>query len=251
MLLSVIITTFNEAHNLQALLPQLIGWADEVLVIDSGSTDQTTTIAQKMGATLLQRPYTSPADQKNWALKQVQNTWTLILDADERVTLPLKSEIQNILATTPTHDGYYIKRTNFFMNQQVRFSGWQNDRAIRLVNAKKCQYNARQVHEEIDTHHLNIGILKNPMLHYTYRNKAHYEAKIDRYARWSALDQNSKTPNITFFHLYIKPAFRFIKHYILRLGILDGTVGLYISRMAAREVHLRYQYMRSIRTNHN
>ncbi|MFK7934258.1 MAG: glycosyltransferase family 2 protein [Saprospiraceae bacterium] len=244
--ISVIITTHNEADNIRGVL-ESVKWAQEILVVDAYSEDSTKEIAEALGATVLQRTYQGPADQKNWAIPRARFEWVLILDADERVTELLRKEIQKIIENKPVKDAYWIKRQNHFMGKRVRYSGWQGDRVIRLIQRDKCSYDDKQVHEEIKTEGLAIGTLQQPMLHFTFKNVAHYLAKIERYALWSAQDHFSKTPRVTFFHLYLKPLFRFCKHYFWQLGILDGQVGFIISRLMAWGVFLRYWKIKEMR----
>ena len=241
--LSVIITTFNEASNIEACL-ESVKWADEIIVVDSFSTDETVDISQQYTSKIFQRKYLGPADQKNWAIPQATYSWVLILDADERVPLALKNEIAQILQLDQLKDAYWIPRQSFFMGKKVRYSGWQRDAVIRLIRKEKCRYDNQQVHEEIITEGIEVGHLKNKLDHYTYKDLNHYLAKIERYAEWSANDHLKKTPKVTLYHLWVKPFFRFIKHYFFQLGILDGKVGFIISAIMAWSVFLRYAKIR-------
>ena len=245
--ITVIFTTYNEAHNIAAALDTVVGWANEIIVVDSFSTDATCKIVSdteggdKTSIKLLQRAYKGPADQKNWAIPQAKNAWILLVDADERVTDALKTEIEQVVnAENTTADAYWIGFQHYFMGKKVRYSGWQNDKTIRLIQRDKCRYNSNQVHEEIDTKGLKIGRLTHKFMHYTFKDLDHFVAKQERYAAWSALDYAAKTPRVTFFHLAIKPFFRFFKHYILKLGFLDGKVGFFIASIAAWTVFLRF-----------
>ena len=244
--LSVIIPTFNEAHNIAAVL-QTVQWADEVIVIDSFSTDQTTAIAETFGAKVIQRKYIGPAEQKNWAIPKASHEWILILDADERITPALQKEIQGWLHKDIPFDAFWIGRQNFFMAQKIKYSGWQGDAVIRFMHRDRCRYNNKQVHEEIETENIKLGRLKNKMLHYTFKNSDHFLEKMQRYAAWSAQDYFEKTPHVTYFHLLIKPLFRFFKHFVLQRGFLDGKVGLIISVIMAWSVFLRYVKIKEMR----
>jgi glycosyltransferase involved in cell wall biosynthesis len=251
--LTVIFTTFNEAPNIQAALDSVAKWASEIIVVDSFSTDGTLEIIQKLGTIrLFQRAYFGPADQKNWAIPQASNEWVLLMDADERATPEMHAEIAEILRGyqknknekkepySPIFDGYWVGFTHFFMGKQVRFSGWQNDKTIRLIQRDKCRYNDNRVHEEIQTQGLTFGRLTAKFDHYTFRDITHFVQKQERYAAWSAIDHDKKTGRVTAFHLVIKPFFRFFKHYFLKLGILDGRIGFIIAAVAAWSVFLRY-----------
>ncbi len=238
--LSVIITTFNEEANIQGVL-ESVAWADEVIVVDSFSTDRTVEIARQYTRRVMQREYTGPAEQKNWAIPQASHEWILLLDADERAPEKLKLEIQKYLnQENVPYDAFWIGRRNFFMGKEVHYSGWQGDAVVRFFRRDLCRYNDKQVHEEIITEGLRVGRLKNKLLHYTYRDMEHFLAKMRRYARWSAQDHSGKTRRVTAFHLVFKPFFRFLKHYVFQLGFLDGKVGLVVSAVMAWGVFLRY-----------
>lgn len=241
--LSVLVTTFNEEDNLPDLL-ESVQWADEIMVVDAFSEDRTLAIAKNYTNFVVQRAYKGPADQKNWAIPQVQNDWLLILDADERITSALKKEIQICLQQDVIpYDAFWIGRQNYFMGQKINYCGWQDDKVVRLMRKDRCRYDSKQVHEEIDTNGLRIGHLKNKMTHYTYKSTHHYLEKLQRYSVWSAQDYEHKTSHITAYHLLLKPMFRFFKHYIIQRGFLDGKVGLILCLLLAWSVFLRYLNM--------
>lgn len=239
--LTVIIPANNEAEQLPATL-RSVSWAAQVVVVDSFSTDATKTIAEAHGAVVWQHAYEGPAAQKNWAIPRAQHEWVFLLDADERVSPTLQSEIRSLLSSNSKTlaDAYWIGRQNFFLGQRVRYSGWQNDRVVRLIRRDRCQYANTHVHEEIDLRGLTVGHLRGKLDHYTYRSFQHYVDRVRRYAELSALDYLPRTPRVGWFHLWLKPLFRFFKHFVLRGGILDGRVGFIISSLMAYGVFLRY-----------
>lgn len=249
--LSVIITTFNEAENLPRALAS-VAWADDILVVDSFSTDSTPDLARQAGARVEQRPYKSPADQKNWAIPLAKHEWVLLLDADEAATPALRSEVQHWLGQRDIpFDAAWIGRNNYFLGRRIRYSGWQGDAVIRFFHRDRARYRAVQVHEEIETDGLLVGRLKGRLEHYTYRSLDHFLDKMRRYAIWSAQDHAARTPRLTLFHLYLKPAFRFFKHYLLRQGFRDGKAGFIISAIMAWGVFLRYAYLHEEREREN
>lgn len=239
--ISVLIPTLNEADNLRELLP-LVQWAAEIVVVDSFSTDDTIAVAQQYNARVLQNQYITPAQQKNWAIPQMQYEWVFIIDADERPTPALNAEIQAWLQRAAQSDivGFWIGRQNHFLGQPVRYSGWQGDKVVRLVRRDVCRYDNKRVHEEIDTKNLNISRLEHKLLHYTYQNLDHFIDKLQRYATWAAQDYAHKTPRVGLFHLWGKPFFRFVKHFCLQKGFLDGRIGFIVSVLMAWGVFLRY-----------
>jgi len=243
--ITVIIPCYNEAQNMRELL-ESVKWADEIMVVDSFSTDDTVEIAREYTDRVLQRKYINSAHQKNWAIPQATHKWILLVDADERVSSELRTEIEEILENEPEEAAFWIGRKNYFMGKLVRYSGWQNDAVIRLFRRDVCQYEEKSVHAEIITTG-KIGRLKHRLIHNTYKNIDHFLAKMNRYAQLSALDYVEKTPCVTLYHLCLKPAFRFFKHYILKLGFLDGKVGFIISTIMAWGVFLRYVNIRELR----
>ncbi len=235
--LSVIITTRNEEQHIEAVL-QSVSFADEIIVVDSFSTDKTPELAKKYTDKVWQHKYKNAADQKNWAIPQASNEWILILDADERVRPELQQEIQNFLSKPSDHAAFWIYRSNYFMGKLIRFSGWQNDAVIRLFRKSQCRYEEKNVHEEIITQG-KVGKLKHKLLHYTYKNFEDYYQKMNKYATYGAKDRLQKIKHVGLYHLCIKPGFRFFKHYILKAGFLDGVHGFVISVLSAYSVFLR------------
>lgn len=236
--LTAIIPTWNEELHIEDAI-RSVAFADEILVVDSFSTDQTVPLAQSLGAKVIQREYENSASQKNWAIPQATHNWILLLDADERVTEPLQEEIQVLLTQGVKRVGYWIYRKNHFMGRHIRYSGWQGDKVIRLFRKDRCHYEPKHVHAEIVTDG-QVGFLKHKLLHYTYRSMDHFLAKLNRYAEWQSRDFDPRTGRITLWHLAIKPAIRFLKHYIWQLGVLDGYRGFIIAWLQAYAVHMRY-----------
>jgi glycosyltransferase involved in cell wall biosynthesis len=268
--LTIIVTTFNEEHNIGIALDTVLGWADEIIVVDSFSTDNTESLVrQHPEVRFMQHEYLGPAFQKNWAIPLAKHKWVLLMDADERVSIEMQAEIAEILRggkavsnfkfqisnSTEIRNPkseihcYWIGFTHYFMGKKVNYSGWQNDKTIRLIQRDKCRYNNNKVHEEIITEGLEVGQLRNKFAHYTFKNISHFVAKQERYAAWSAEDKEKTTGRITYYHLWLKPFFRFFKHFILKKGFLDGYVGFIISAVAAWSVFMRYVFMVENRKN--
>lgn len=215
------------------------------MVVDSFSNDGTAEwLAGQDDVLLKQRKYSGPSDQKNWAIAAAKHEWILLLDADELVTPELRTEINDLLAADNIpRDAYWIGRDNHFMGKRIYHSGWAGDKVIRFFHRDRCRYNDNQVHEEIITDGISTGWLEGRLLHYTFKNVDHFLDKTRRYAKWSAKDHAAKTPSVGLFHLFVKPVFRFFKHYILQGGFRDGREGLIISGVLAWGVFLRYVYM--------
>ncbi len=243
--ITAIIPTLNEQHNIVDAIKS-VDFADEIMIVDSFSTDKTIELATPLADTILQREYENSASQKNWSIPQAKYQWILLLDADERVKEELKKEVLSVLESKTNYGGFWINRENYFMGKRVCFSGWRGDRVIRLFKRDECKYEEKNVHAEIVSEG-KIGILKNKFIHNTFKSKEDYLKKLERYAKWQAKDYDKKTGSITIFHTLIKPIFRFIKHYFIQLGILDGYVGFIISFYQAKAVKMRYKYLKALR----
>ena len=243
---SAIIPTFNEAENIKKAI-ESVRFADEIIVVDSYSTDKTPEIATNLGVSVIQHEYVYSAAQKNWIIPQVKHEWIFLLDADEVASPMLLDEIQSILNKTEIEeDAFWINRTNMFLGKPVKYSGWQRDKVIRLFKRDTCRYEDKHVHAEIITGG-KIGVLQNRIIHYTYKSMDHYIKKMNQYAIWKAnqFHLSNKKPNL--FHFIVKPIFRFIKNYFVDLGILDGFRGLIICSLNAYGVFLRYAILLGLR----
>lgn len=245
--LTAIIPTFNEEHNIVDAIKS-IDFADEILIVDSFSTDKTLELAKPISTKIIQREYENSASQKNWAIPKAKHEWILLLDADERVTPELKEEVINTLKSNPSESGFWMYRMNHFMGKRVYFSGWRGDKVIRLFKRDECRYEPLHVHAEIIADG-KVGWMKNKLWHNTFISREAFHNKLVRYAKWQAKDYDKKTKCITPFHTIVKPIVRFLKHYIIQLGILDGRVGFIISVYQGNAVRMRYQYLRELRRN--
>lgn len=247
--LSVIIPTYNESHNIEEVLKS-VDFADEIMVVDSYSKDNTLELAKKHTNFIIQREYEYSASQKNWAIPQVTHEWILLVDADERVTPELKKEIIALLKSTSINDfvGYWIYRENSFMGKYIRYGGYKNDRVIRLFKKSECRYEDKHVHSEIVTKG-KVGFLKSKLYHDTYVSFDHHMEKLNRYAWYQAKDFDKKTGKLTPFHFIIKPFWRFFKHYVIQGGFRDGVVGLVMAKNHAYSVFMRYVKIWLLRRN--
>ena len=246
--LTAIIPTGNEIHNIEAVIDS-VSFADEILVVDSYSTDGTYEKALELATKVIRRNYEYSASQKNWAIPQAQHEWILLVDADERVTPELKVEIITILNNPqPNVVAYWIGRMNHFMGERVNYSGWRNDKVIRLFKRDACKYQDKQVHAEIIANG-KVGFLKEKLYHNTYITFDAYLEKMNRYAWWQANDYDKKTGKLTPYHFIIKPFWGFFKHYIVQSGFRDGVVGLTIGYVQGYVVFMRYAKLWLLRKN--
>jgi len=237
--ITALIPCRNEEDNIAGCLESVL-WADEVLLVDSFSTDKTLDIAQRYPVRIVQHEYINSAAQKNWAIPRVKHEWVLIVDADERVTPRLKEEIIQILENGTSYYGFRIFRLNHFMGKPVYHCGWDKDDVIRFFRRDYGRYEERQVHADMIISGGPVGVLKGKLLHYTFRSFDQYMKKFDRYTCWAAKDRDKVTGKVEWYHLTLRPLFRFIKQYILKRGFLDGKHGLIICILASFSVFLKY-----------
>ncbi len=237
--LTAIVPTYNEDVNILACLSSL-SFADEILVVDSFSTDQTLQLAQAMPKVrVLQHRYEGNGPQCNWAMDRATHPWVLIVDADERVTPELAREIESLLESGPAADFYRLRRTNLFLDRPIRGSGWGRDRLVRLIKRGAARYPERKVHADIEPQG-PVPVLASPLLHYTFPSFDHYLAKLDRYARWGADDLFRSGRRSGFFPIALRPPWRFLRSYFLEAGFLDGVRGLVLCGLQAYGVFLKW-----------
>ncbi|HEY1250186.1 MAG TPA: glycosyltransferase family 2 protein [Thermoanaerobaculia bacterium] len=241
--LTAIITTFNEEVNIQACLESL-GFADEILLVDSFSTDRTLAVARaaaggRLPLKIVQHEYFGSAAQKNWAMDQVESPWILIVDSDERVPEPLAREILALLEKGPDARHYFIRRENFFLGTLIRHSGWSTDKVVRLFERGATRYPNRRVHADLAIDG-PAPTLAHAMLHETYRSLDQALEKIHRYATWAAADayRAGRSPGV--FELAVRPAWRFFRMYVVQAGFLDGRHGLVLCALQAYGVFLKW-----------
>lgn len=236
--ISLIIPTYNERHNIVECIKSA-DFADEIMVVDSFSTDNTVELAREHTDFIVQREYKYSASQKNWAIPQASHEWILLLDADEQVSPELRKEILALLKSPSLNDfaGYWISRKNYFMGSELHHRG--KDKVIRLFRKSKCQYEDKRVHAEIISQE-DIGLLHSKLYHNTYISFDHHIEKMNRYAWWQAEDYDKKTGRLTAYHFFIKPSWRFFKEYILQRGFLDGIAGLTMAFVDSYAVFTRY-----------
>ena len=245
--LTAIIPTFNEEENIQRAIDS-VDFADEILVIDSFSTDKTLEIVAKYPRIrLIQRVFDNFSNQKNFAIQQAKYNWIFLLDADEEVTDNLKQELKNKIIKPDNFKGFYVYRNFFFRNKKINFSGWQRDKVIRLFKKDDNIYQGK-VHEKIQSKG-EIGFLKEKLNHYSYKNREQYKAKLLKYAKLQAEEILDKQSYVTPFHIIIKPSIRFLIHYFIKLGILDGKSGLIMSYLSAYGVFERYRELKKLKRN--
>lgn len=241
--LTALIPCKDELIHIRDCIDSLRGVADEILVADSGSTDGTLeAVLADPTCRVIQREYRNSADFKNWAIVQAKHEWIILLDADERLTPECAAEILALKQKTLDETdlvAYDIRRANYVFGQPIKYSGWQHDSVKRLFR-RSCRYETRRVHADLDVPKEQVGRLKHPLLHFSVRTLKHFIDKTYRYAKWGAEELVDRRHRCTYFDLFVRPVWRFLRHYIFQGGILDGLPGLVISGLMGYGVFLKY-----------
>jgi len=239
--LSVLIITLNEEEHLLSLLSDL-DFADEIVIVDSFSTDKTADIAKYFAKVrFLQNKFENFSAQRNFAISQAKNDWILFLDADEFLTTELKGEIIETLQNNQTYSAYFFERVFMFEKKILKYSGNQTDKIFRLFNKKFAKYDEKRlVHEKLIVEG-EIGYLKNKLIHYSYASFNDYKEKIIFYGKFKAQEKFIKQKKSNLFLQVFHPAYNFLYNYIIRLGILDGKKGIIICYLNAYCISVRYR----------
>lgn len=228
--ISAVIITYNAEKHLAKVLERLKDIASEIIIVDSGSTDQTMIIAKKFKSRIFKQKWLGYARQKNFGLDRAKNDWILSLDADEVVDDELAESIKK---ADPKHfNGYYIAFKNYFDVEWVRYGGWYPDWHLRLFNKNMMRFQIKEVHEQIKPIG-NIGYLKGNILHYTYNSNKHYFQKIEKYTALDAEYLFGKGRKWTMFYQIGKPIKEFFQMYFSKKGFMDGFLGLKIALYSA------------------
>ncbi len=232
--LTVIVPCKDERLNIVPCIDSFWNLADEILIADSGSTDETMQLAQAFDKVrVIQREYITSGDFKNWAIPQARHGWILLVDADERVTPQLEEEIKIVLSRGPEFDGYWIDRCNHFLGHRLSWGDARTDRVLRLFRRDVARYKGPSDHGEVVVSSGRVGKLRQPMLHYSIWSYDQLYGKLDRYTWLQAKQWHEKGKDTSYFNLLVRPFFRFFREYVLQLGILDGKKGLQQAWIAA------------------
>lgn len=227
--ISVTVITRDEEGEIDACL-QSLAWADEIVVVDSGSTDRTVEIARKYTEKVFHHAWPGYAAQKNWAIDQASHRWILSVDADERVPKALQEEIKQALGASAPFAGYLIPRKNFFLGRWIRHGGWSPDHVLRLFKRESGRFGERKVHESVRITG-PVGTLESPLEHYTYRSMEDYFDRMDRYSTLAAEEMFQQGKRANGIDLFLRPWATFIKMVFLRQGFRDGIDGLLLGRL--------------------
>ncbi len=221
---SVVIIAYNEAVRLSACL-RSVKFADEIVLVDSGSTDGTVELAESQGCRVVRQTWLGFGRQKQFAVQQASHDWVLCLDADERVSAELRTNILKLLAQPPLRKAYRMPRCNYFMGRWLRHGEGYPDPVLRLFDRRYAAWSDDPVHEKVLTA-MPLGELNGDLLHESQDTLDHYLTKQNRYTTLQAERLHQQSVTVSAAKIIFSPAFRFIKMYVFRLGFLDGMPGL-------------------------
>jgi len=235
---SVTVITLNEAEHIGAAIDSA-AWADEIVVVDSGSTDGTADIARAKGVTVLTREWSGYVDQKNYAAERVSHDWVFSLDADERIPPELAAEVRALLSSEPSKRGYRIPRVTFHLGRWIRTTDFYPDFQTRLYDRRAARWRGRHVHESVAVDG-PVGQLRHDLEHYSFRDLRDQLDRANHYTTLAARQMREAGRRAGALDLLVHPPAAFLRNYLLRRGILDGTVGLTISLVNAYSVFLKF-----------
>ena len=239
--ISVCIVTYNEEKNILDCLKS-IEWADEIIIVDSFSTDKTMEICRKFTDKIFQRQWAGYIDQKNFALQQTRHRWVLFLDADERLSPMLAEEIQKEISSDPNRwSGFSFPRHVYYLGRWINHGGWYPDYKVRLFRKDKGYFGGEEPHDKAIIKG-QIKRLKNDMWHFTYRDLSHHLQTINKFSTAAAEQQQTrgKKEKLLLFKLIFKPIVKFLENYILKRGFLDGWPGFVISVFTSFYIFMKY-----------
>lgn len=246
MKLSVVIITYNEERNMERCLKSVETIADEILVVDSFSTDRTEEICKQYQVRWIQHKFEGYGSQKRYATEQARFDCILSLDADEELSSELAQAI-SVVKLNWMGDCYSFNRRNFYCNKPIRFCGWYPDKKIRLYDRRQVNWNNKNVHESIEVQKEHkVMHLKGDLNHYTCTSIAEHKKTANKYANMSADILINKGKSIAWITPYVKGFFKFFNIYIIKLGIMDGYYGLVIAIISAKSSFDRYFLSRNI-----
>jgi glycosyltransferase involved in cell wall biosynthesis len=238
MKISATIITYNEERHIARAIESL-RCADDIVVVDSGSTDRTIEIAEKLGARVVEHPFKSYAEQKNYAAAEADNDWILSLDADESLSEGLEGEILQVKKNGPDYDAYTMPRLAQYLGRWILHSGWHPDRKVRFYDRRRAHWAGEFVHESVQVDG-RVGHLRSNLLHFTCDSLSEHLKTMDRYTTLAAEQLVSQGRKIGWSKLLLDPPWTFFKTYVIDRGFLDGPEGLAIAYMAALYNFLKY-----------
>jgi len=241
--LSVVILTFNEERNIGRCIESVKALADDLLVVDSSSTDQTVEIAKRMGARVIDQPFLGYKEQKNFGLDHALFDHVLSLDADETLDERLYQSVMQAKQVF-AKDGYSMNRLTNYCGKWIRHCGWYPDVKIRLFDKRKARWKGRNPHDRLDMNPgSEMGHLSGDILHYSFYTVDEHKEQIKRFVKISAHARFEEGQRGSYLKIFISPIVKFVKSYFLKLGILDGYYGWLICRYSAHATYMKYKLL--------
>ena len=242
--LSVTVIALNQEGQIGECLASA-SFADEIVVVDTGSTDRTVEVARTYTDRVLTTSWQGFGRTKNYALDQARGKWVFSLDTDERVPAALQDEIRGVVKVNGPLAGYRVPRKNYFCGRWIRHLGWYPDYTLRLFRRDQGRFREREVHEEVVVNG-PVGNLQTPLDHYSYRSVSEYVTRMDRYARLAAVELAKRGRRPLPGELVYRPVVTFLHLYILRRGFLEGTTGYTLAALMSMYKFLKYYYLREL-----
>ena len=239
---SVVIAARDEAQNIRDCITS-VRWAREILVVEDGSADDTSEIAEAAGAIVIHNPFVTIGGQRNAAVARATSRWVLVVDADERGSDQLGAEISQAIQSN-AFEAYRIPRRNFFLGGEIKHGGWERDRPVRLF-LSTIRYNESRVHEHVEVKGA-VGELTSALLHEPYASLDRWFAKLRTYSRWWAEDRFEKGKRCSIVSVVSRPPLRFLTMYLIRGGWMDGSRGALLACMAGMSVAAKYAQLWSL-----
>lgn len=237
--LSVAIITFNEEKNIERCLDSVINIADEIVIVDSGSTDKTLEIAENKNVTLLHQNFLGHIEQKNFAVSKCSNQYILSLDADEALSTELKKSILKVKQNWK-HDAYSFNRLTNYCGQWIKHCGWYPDKKIRLFDRSKGKWAGTNPHDKFVVASNDVGFLKGDLLHYSFYTIEQHKKQIESFTDISSKELFEKGKETNLFYLIFSPVAKFLQSYFIQLGFLEGYYGFVISWLGAVYKYKKY-----------
>jgi (heptosyl)LPS beta-1,4-glucosyltransferase len=236
--LTVTVITRNEAANIEGAL-ESVKWADEIVVVDSNSSDETVQIARRYTSRIDLHEWPGYSAQRNYAAEIAANDWILALDADERVPPALADEIQRILGETPESGGYRIPRVSYYLGRWIRGTDWYPDYQLRLYDRRVGRFNGKRVHESVELTNGEPGILRHDLQHYPYRDISDHVTSIDHYTTLAAEEWFAEGRRTNMLEMAVHPPIAFLRNYVARGGFREGAAGFLVSTLNSYYVFLK------------
>lgn len=249
--ISAVIITYNEERNITRCLQSLQGIADEIVVVDSDSTDSTEELCKPFGVVFLQHPFEGYMQQKSWACEQATYDYILQLDADEQVSVELHSSILDVKKEWKA-DGYTFNRLNNYLGKWIRHCGWYPDAKLRLWDRRKGEWSGINLHESVKMNEKAVvSKLDGDLLHYSYYSIQQHLNQINKFTDIAAKEGLDKNKSASLFVAIFKSIWKFKRDYIFKFGFLDGYYGFIICVLSAYAVFIKYIKIRELRHNHS